>query len=48
VYAVLKGTNPEDAKRIVLVTGHYDSRISDPLDKNGFARAPTTTQAEQP
>jgi hypothetical protein len=37
VYAVLKGTNPEDAKRIVLVTGHYDSRISDPLDKNGFA-----------
>src|SRR4051812_48657651 len=25
VYAVLKGTNPEDAKRIVLVTGHYDS-----------------------
>lgn len=28
VYAVLKGTNPEDAKRIVLVTGHYDSRNS--------------------
>jgi hypothetical protein len=26
VYAVLKGTNPEDAKRIVLVTSHYDSR----------------------
>ena len=26
VYAVLKGTDPEDAKRIVLVTGHYDSR----------------------
>ncbi|HEY4054329.1 MAG TPA: M28 family metallopeptidase [Terriglobales bacterium] len=37
VYAVLKGTNPEDAKRIVLVSGHYDSRISDPLDKTGFA-----------
>src|SRR5205823_7901115 len=37
VYAVLKGTNPEAAKRIVLVTGHYDSRISDPLDKIGFA-----------
>jgi len=37
VYAVLKGTNAEDAKRIVLVTGHYDSRISDPLDKTGFA-----------
>src|SRR6266566_5442210 len=28
VYAVLKGTNPQDAKRIVLVTGHCDSRIS--------------------
>jgi hypothetical protein len=28
VYAVLKGTNPEDAKRIVVVTGHYDSRNS--------------------
>jgi len=29
VYAVLKGTEPEAAKRIVLVTGHYDSRNSD-------------------
>jgi hypothetical protein len=28
IYAVLKGTNPEDAKRILLVTGHYDSRNS--------------------
>jgi Zn-dependent M28 family amino/carboxypeptidase len=28
VYAVLRGTDPEDAKRIVLVTGHYDSRNS--------------------
>ncbi len=37
VYAVMKGTNPDDAKRIVLVTGHYDSRNSDPLDKTGFA-----------
>src|SRR5712692_7545327 len=35
VYAVLKGTNSEDAKRMVLVTGHYDSRNSDPLDKSG-------------
>lgn len=25
VYAVMKGTNPEAAKQIVLVTGHYDS-----------------------
>src|SRR5215469_1831116 len=37
VYAILKGTNSEDAKRIVLVTGHYDSRNSDPLDGKGFA-----------
>jgi Zn-dependent M28 family amino/carboxypeptidase len=29
VYAVLRGTEPESAKRIVLVTGHYDSRNSD-------------------
>lgn len=28
VYAVMKGNNPEDAKRIMLVTGHYDSRNS--------------------
>src|SRR5256886_3923162 len=28
VYAVLRGTNSEDAKRFVLVTGHYDSRNS--------------------
>ncbi len=37
VYAVLKGTNAEDAKRIVLVTGHYDSRNSGPLDGAGIA-----------
>jgi hypothetical protein len=29
VYAVLKGFDPEAAKRIVLVTGHYDSRNSE-------------------
>jgi hypothetical protein len=32
VYAVLKGTDAENAKRVVLVTGHYDSRPSDTLD----------------
>jgi hypothetical protein len=32
VYAVLKGTDAENAKRIVLVTGHYDSRNSEILD----------------
>lgn len=29
VYAILKGTDPEQAKRIYLVTGHYDSRNSE-------------------
>jgi hypothetical protein len=37
VYAVLQGTDPENAKRIVLVTGHYDSRNSDVLDTTGAA-----------
>src|SRR5271155_4595565 len=37
VYAVLKGTDAESAKRIVLVTGHYDSRNSDILDTKGDA-----------
>ena len=29
VYAVLQGSDPQNAKRIYLVTGHYDSRNSD-------------------
>jgi len=29
VYAVLRGADPESAKRMLLVTGHYDSRNSD-------------------
>lgn len=37
VYAVLKGTDPTSAKRIVLVTGHYDSRNTDVLDVKGDA-----------
>jgi hypothetical protein len=37
VYAVLKGRDAENAKRIVLVTGHYDSRNSDTLDITGDA-----------
>ncbi len=32
VYAILKGSDPASAKRIVLVTGHYDSRNSDTLN----------------
>ncbi|HWW14124.1 MAG TPA: M28 family metallopeptidase [Candidatus Dormibacteraeota bacterium] len=35
VYAVLKGSDTENAKRIVLVTGHYDSRNSDILNTKG-------------
>ena len=37
VYAVLRGSDPESAKRIVLVTGHYDSRNSDTFDAAGIA-----------
>src|SRR5258708_516668 len=32
VYAILHGTDPAQAKRIYLVTGHYDSRNSDTLN----------------
>ncbi len=38
VYAVLRGTDAQQANRIVLVTGHYDSRNSDTL--NGTDPAP--------
>jgi Peptidase family M28 len=37
VYAILKGTDPEAMRRVVLVTGHYDSRITDVLDPTGDA-----------
>jgi len=37
VYAILRGTNAEDAQRIVLVTGHYDSRNSSNDDAAGIA-----------
>ncbi len=37
VYAVLKGSDPESANRVVLVTGHYDSRNSDTFDTKGNA-----------
>jgi hypothetical protein len=37
VYAVLRGTDPEQAKRMVLVTGHYDSRDSSNNDDHGAA-----------
>lgn len=37
VYAVLRGTDPAQASRVLLVTGHYDSRITDVMDDHGFA-----------
>lgn len=37
VYAILKSGDPANAKRIVLVTGHYDSRDSDNFDTKGDA-----------
>jgi hypothetical protein len=35
VYAILKGTDPANAGRIYVVTGHYDSRNSDINDAKG-------------
>ena len=37
VYAILRGTNPKQQKRIYLVTGHYDSRNSDPVNSTNQA-----------
>ncbi len=37
VYAVLRGTDPANASRIVLVTGHYDSRNSETNDTTAEA-----------
>jgi hypothetical protein len=37
VFAILKGTDPAQAKRMVLVTGHYDSRRTDVMDARGAA-----------
>ncbi len=37
VYAVLRGTDPAQANRVLLVTGHYDSRITDVTDDHGLA-----------
>lgn len=37
VYAVLKGTDPAQAERRVLVTGHYDSRNSDNFNTHDAA-----------
>ena len=37
VYAVLHGSDPVQAKRMYLVTGHYDSRNLDVMDARGVA-----------
>lgn len=37
VYAILRGSDPVNAKRIYVITGHYDSRGSDTLDTAGPA-----------
>ncbi len=37
VYAVLRGTDPANAGRIYVVSGHYDSRNSDPNDTTNAA-----------
>lgn len=37
VYAELRGTDPAEANRVILVSGHYDSRNSDVMDDRGAA-----------
>ena len=37
VYAILRGSDPAQAKRMVLVTGHYDSRVSDVMNAHSPA-----------
>jgi len=37
VYAILRGSDPASAKRMYLVTGHYDSRNSDTLNTHDAA-----------
>ena len=37
VYAILRGSDPAQAKRMYLVTGHYDSRESDTMNTRGDA-----------
>lgn len=37
VYAILRGTDPAQAKRMILVTGHYDSRNTDVMNTHDAA-----------
>jgi hypothetical protein len=48
VYAVLRGTDPDAAKRIVLVTGHYDSIAFTPVARGAAAEEPAAGAAVPP
>lgn len=37
IYAILRGTDPIQAKRMYLVTGHYDTRVTDVMNTHAFA-----------
>ncbi len=37
IYAILHGSDPKQAARMILVTGHYDSRNSDTMNTKGEA-----------
>lgn len=37
VYAILRGSDPQQAKRMYLVTGHYDTRVTDVMNTHSFA-----------
>ncbi len=37
IYAVLRGADPAQAKRLYLVTGHYDTRVTDVMNARAFA-----------
>ena len=37
VYAILKGTDPAAARRMYLITGHYDTRETDVMNTHSFA-----------
>ena len=37
VYAILRGSDPQQARRMYLVTGHYDTRVNDVMDSHSVA-----------
>jgi hypothetical protein len=37
VYAILRGSDPAEAKRMYLVTGHYDTRVTNVMNTHSFA-----------